>query len=43
MPRIPEAEIERIEKQIDLAALVRSRGIEAKPHGGNGYLDGGRP
>jgi len=33
MPRIPEAEIERIKRETDLAALVRSRGIELKPHG----------
>jgi len=33
MPRIPESEIERIKKETDLAALVRSRGIELKQHG----------
>ncbi len=33
MPRIPESEIERIKKETDLAALVRSRGVELKPHG----------
>lgn len=33
MPRIPESEIERIKKETDLAALVRSRGIELKKHG----------
>jgi len=33
MPRIPESEIERIKHETDLAALVRSRGIELKPHG----------
>ena len=33
MPRIPEAEIERIKKETDLAALVRSRGIELRKHG----------
>ena len=33
MPRIPESEIERIKRETDLAALVRSRGIELKPHG----------
>ena len=33
MPRIPEDELERIKKQTDLAALVRSRGIELKKHG----------
>lgn len=33
MPRIPEAELERIKSTIDLAALVRSRGVELKKHG----------
>ena len=33
MPRIPEAEIERLKRETDLAALVRSRGIELKAHG----------
>ncbi len=33
MPRIPETEIARIKEQTDLAALVRSRGIELKKHG----------
>ncbi len=33
MPRIPESEIERIKKETDLAALVRSRGIELRKHG----------
>lgn len=33
MPRIPEAELERIKQSIDLAALVRSRGVELKKHG----------
>ena len=28
MPRIPEAEIDRIKRPTDLAALVRSRGVE---------------
>jgi DNA primase len=34
VPRIPDDELERIKTQIDLAALVRSKGIELKPHGG---------
>src|SRR5271154_7380651 len=34
MPRIPENEIERIKREIDLVALVRSKGIELKRHGG---------
>ncbi len=33
MPRIPEKEIERIKKESDLAALVRSSGVELKPQG----------
>lgn len=34
MARIPEEELERLKREIDLAALVRSKGIELKPHGG---------
>ncbi len=33
MARIPEEELEAIKRSIDLAALVRSRGIELKKHG----------
>jgi DNA primase len=33
MPRIPESEIERIKRETDLLALVRSRGIELEKHG----------
>ena len=33
MPRIPEDELERIKASVDLAALVRSRGVELKAHG----------
>ena len=33
MPRIPEAEIERLKRQTDLAALVRARGVELHQHG----------
>lgn len=33
MVRIPEEELQRIKKEIDLAALVRSRGLELKVHG----------
>jgi len=33
MPRIPEEKIERIKRQTDLAALVRSRGVELARHG----------
>ena len=31
MPRIPDAEIERIKREVDLVALVQSKGIEAAP------------
>jgi DNA primase catalytic core len=41
-PRIPEAELERIKRETDLAALVRAKGIELKPHGG-GHLAGRCP
>ena len=33
MPRIPEAEIDLIKRQTDLAALVRARGVELHKHG----------
>jgi DNA primase len=33
MPRIPDDEIDRIKKTVDLPALIRSRGIKLKPHG----------
>lgn len=33
MPRIPESELARIKTEIDLAALIRAKGIELKPHG----------
>jgi len=33
MPRIPEPEIERIKATVELAAIVRSRGVELKKHG----------
>jgi DNA primase catalytic core len=33
MPRIPEEEIERVKRSVDLAALVRSRGVELRRHG----------
>jgi DNA primase len=35
MPMIPEDEIERIKRETDLAAVVRARGIELKPYGGD--------
>ena len=34
MARIPDTELEELKRSTDLAALVRSRGIELKPHGG---------
>lgn len=33
MARIPEQELTRLKHDIDLAALIRSKGIELKPHG----------
>jgi DNA primase catalytic core len=33
MSRIPQGELERIKRDTDLAALVRSRGVELKAHG----------
>lgn len=42
MARIPEAELERVKREIDLAALVRSKGIDLKPHG-EGHLAGRCP
>ena len=33
MARIPEEELERLKREVDLVALVRSKGIELKPHG----------
>ena len=33
MPRIPESDIDRIKKETDLLALVRSRGVELHKHG----------
>ncbi len=42
MPRIPEAELEAIKRGTDLAALVRAKGIELRPHG-TGHLAGKCP
>ena len=42
MPRIPQAELDRIKSSTDLAALVRSRGIDLKKHG-NGHFIGTCP
>ncbi|MBK1860104.1 CHC2 zinc finger domain-containing protein, partial [Cerasicoccus arenae] len=33
MARIPDEELEQLKRGVDLAALVRSKGIELKPHG----------
>jgi DNA primase catalytic core len=38
MARIPEHEIERIKQTTDLLALVRSRGVELKKHGGRDWI-----
>lgn len=38
MARIPEEEIERVKRQTDLVALVRSRGIELKKHGSKDWI-----
>ena len=37
MPRIPESEIERIKRETDLLALVRSRGVELHKHGSKDF------
>jgi DNA primase catalytic core len=42
VPRIPEAELEQIKRGTDLAALVRAKGIELRPHG-TGHLAGKCP
>ena len=42
MPRIPDAELEQIKRGTDLAALVRAKGVELRPHGG-GHLAGKCP
>jgi len=33
MPRIPDDELERLKREVDLAALVRSSSVELRPHG----------
>ncbi|MGH8021422.1 MAG: CHC2 zinc finger domain-containing protein, partial [Opitutaceae bacterium] len=35
MALIPEDEIERIKRETDLVAVIRSRGVELKPQGGD--------
>ena len=37
MPRIPDTEIDRIKRETDLAALVRSRGVELHKHGSKDF------
>ena len=37
MPRIPENEIDRIKRETDLVALVRSRGVELHKHGSKDF------
>ena len=37
MPRIPDEEIDRLKRETDLAALVRSRGIELHKHGSKDF------
>jgi len=34
MAKIPQDELEALKREVDLVALVRSKGIELKPHGG---------
>ena len=34
MARIPDTELDELKRSTDLAALVRSKGVELKPHGG---------
>ena len=36
--RIPEEDIERVKRSTDLRALVQSRGIELKKHGGKDWI-----
>lgn len=36
--RIPEADIERVKRETDLVALVQSRGIELRKHGGKDFI-----
>jgi hypothetical protein len=38
MPRIPDTDIDRIKRQTDLLALVRSRGVELKKHGTKDWI-----
>jgi len=38
MARIPDEEVSRLKSGVDLAGLVRSKGIELKPHGGKDLI-----
>ena len=38
MARIPEEQIERLKKEVDLAGLVRARGIDLKKHGAHDLI-----
>jgi DNA primase len=38
MPRIPEEELNRIKSETDLVALIRSKGVELKPHGSSDLI-----
>jgi DNA primase len=38
MPRIPEADLDRVKHATDLLALVRSRGVELKKHGSKDWI-----
>src|SRR5450432_1780548 len=35
MPMIPDDDLERIKRETDLAAVIRARGVELKPSGGD--------
>ena len=38
MPKIPETDLDRVKRQTDLLALVRSRGVELKKHGSKDWI-----
>ena len=38
MARIPDDELERLKRETNLAALVRSRGVELRKHGGSDLI-----
>jgi len=38
MARIPEEDIDRVKRETDLLALIRSRGIELRQHGSRDYI-----